>query len=119
MYNPALSTNTLSELRTIIKSYFNRITTVHTALDKISMDQNIYISQLIQLMEEHPNVAYLKFKGWYTDDKNVENGKYMNADYQAIVQKWDKLEDMPTKELENYVPEMFVLDDANIILNIL
>ena len=119
MYNPALSTNTLSELRTIIKSYFNRITTVHTALDKISMDQNIYISQLIQLMEEHPNIAYLKFKGWYTDDKNVENGKYMNADYQAIVQKWDKLEDMPTKELENYVPEMFVLDDANIILNIL
>lgn len=119
MYNPALSTNTLSELKTIIKSYFNRITTVHTALDKISMDQNIYISQLIQLMEEHPNVAYLKFKGWYTDEKTYTNGKYMNADYQAIVQKWDKLEDMPTKELENYVPEMFVLDDSSIVLNIL
>lgn len=119
MYNPALSTNTLSELKSIIKSYFNRITTVHTALDKISMDQNIYISQLIQLMEEHPNVAYLKFKGWYTDEKRLKNGKYMNADYQAIVQKWDKLEDMPTKELENFVPEMFVLDDSSIVINIL
>ena len=43
----------------------------------------------------------------------------MNADYQAIVQKWDRLEDMPTKELENFVPEMFVLDDSNIIINIL
>jgi hypothetical protein len=83
------------------------------------MDQNNYISQLIQLMEEHPNFAYLKFKVWYTDEKTIKNGKYMNADYQAIVQKWDKLEDMPTKELENFVPEMFVLDDANIIINIL
>ena len=119
MYNPALSTNTLTELRSIIKSYFNRITTVHTALDKISMDQNIYISQLIQLMEEHPNVAYLKFKGWYTDEKTIKNGKYMNADYQAIVQKWDSIDKMPTDELTRFVPEMFILEDDNIVLNII
>ena len=43
----------------------------------------------------------------------------MNADYQAIVQKWDNLEDMPSKELERYVPEMFVLSDSNIILNLI
>ena len=70
-------------------------------------------------MESHPNVAYMKFKGWYTNQKNIVNGHYMNADYQAIVQKWDTLEDMPTKELERYVPEMFVLSDSNIVLNII
>jgi hypothetical protein len=43
----------------------------------------------------------------------------MNADYQAIVQKWDKLDDMPTDELTRFVPEMFVLDDDNIVLNII
>ena len=119
LYNPALRTNTLNELRSIIKSYFNRLTTVHTPLDTISMDNNIYISQLIKLLEEHSNVAYLKFKGWYTNEKSVKGGNYMNADYQAIVQKWDTLEDMPRKELERYVPEMFVLDDANIVIEIL
>ncbi len=119
LYNPALSTNTLNELRSIVKSYFNRITTVHTPLDMISMDNNIYISQLIRLMTDHANVAYLKFKGWYTDQKNISGGNYMNADYQAIVQKWDKLEDMPKKELERYVPEMFVLSDSNIVLNLI
>lgn len=119
MFNPGLSTNTLSELRTLIKSYFNRITTVHTPVDMISMDSNIYISQLIQQMEEHPNVAYLRFKGWYTNQKNLTSGHYMNADYQAIVQRWDTLDDMPKNELERFVPEMFVLSDSNIILNIL
>lgn len=119
LYNPALSTNTLQELKQMIKSYFNRITTVHTPIDMISMNNNIYISQLIQQMESHPNVAYMKFKGWYTNQKNIVNGHYMNADYQAIVQKWDTLEDMPTKELERYVPEMFVLSDSNIVLNII
>lgn len=119
MYNPSISTNTLNELRILIKSYFNRITTVHTPVDKISMDNNIYISQLIQQMEEHPNVAYLKFKGWYTNQKNLTNGHYMNADYQAIVQRWDTLDDMPKNELERFVPEMFVLSDSNIVLNIL
>lgn len=119
LYNPGLSTNTLNELRTLIKSYFNRITTVHTPVDMISMDNNIYISQLIQQLEEHPNVAYLRFKGWYTNQKNLLNGHYMNADYQAIVQRWDTLDDMPKNELERYVPEMFVLSDSNIVLNIL
>lgn len=119
LYNPALRTNTLNELRTIIRSYFNRLTTVHTPVDQISMDNNIYLSQLIQLLEEHSNVQFLKFKGWYTNEKSIKGGKYMNADYQAIVQKWDRLDDMPTDELERYVPEMFVLDDANIVLNVL
>jgi hypothetical protein len=119
LFNPALSTNTLQELKQMIRSYFNRITTVHTPVDMISMDNNIYISQLIQQMESHSNVAYLKFKGWYTNQKNIVDGHYMNADYQAIVQKWDKLEDMPSRELERYVPEMFVLSDSNIILNLI
>jgi hypothetical protein len=83
------------------------------------MDNNIYISQLIQQLEEHPNVAYLRFKGWYTNQKNLINGHYMNADYQAIVQRWDTLDDMPKNELERYVPEMFVLSDSNIVLNLL
>lgn len=119
LFNPAMATNTMNEVRTIIKAYFNRLTSIHTPIDMISMDNNIYISQLIQQLEEHPNVAYLKFKGWYTDEKGIVGGKYKNADYQCIVQKWDKLEDMPKKELERYVPEMFVLDDANIILNLI
>lgn len=119
LYNPALRTNTLNELKSIIKSYFNRLTTVHTPVDMISMDNNIYISQLIKLLEEHSNVAYLKFRGWYTNEKAIRGGKYMNADYQAIVQKWDTLEDMPRKELERYVPEMFVLDDSSIVIDIL
>lgn len=119
LYNPALSTNTLNEVRQMIKSYFNRITTVHTPVDMISMDNNIYISQLIQQLEEHPNVAFLKFKGWYTNQKKLLNGHYMNADYQAIVQRWDELDDMPKNELERYVPEMFVLSDSNIVLNII
>ena len=119
LYNNALDTNTCNELRQIIHAYFNRLTTIHKPDDIISMNNNIYVSQLIQQMESHDNVAYLKFKGWYTTEKNDMNGHYMNADYQAIVQKWDTLEKMPTDELERFVPEMFVLTDDNIILNIL
>ena len=119
LYNLALTTNTIDELRNIVKSYFNRITTVHTPLDAISMDNNIYISHVIQQMEAHDNVAYMKFKGWYTNEKGKVNGNYMNAEYQAIEQKWKKLEDMPTDELERFVPEMFVLDDDNIVINII
>jgi hypothetical protein len=119
LYNLSLTTNTIDELRNIVKSYFNRITTVHTPLDTISMDNNIYISHVIQQMESHDNVAWMKFKGWYTNDKGKINGNYMNSEYQAIVQKWKKLEDMPTDELERFVPEMFVLDDDNIVINII
>ena len=119
LFNPALETNTLNELRGIVKSYFNRLTNIHTPVDMVSMDNNIYISQLIQLLEEHPNVAYLKYKGFYTNEKDLKNGNYMNADYQAIVQKWDTLESMPTDELERFIPEMFVLSDENIVLNVL
>lgn len=117
LFNPAMETITFKEIRNIIKSYFNRLTSIHTPVDMISMDNNIYISQLIQQLESHPNVAYLKFKGWYTDEKGDPHGNYMNADYQCIVQMWDTIEDFPTKELERYVPEMFVLDDASIVLN--
>lgn len=117
--NMSLATNTISELRNDIKSYFNRLTTVHTAVEKISMDNDIYISHVIQKMEEHLNVAYVKFRGWYTNEKDKENGNYMDANTQAIVQKWRKFEDMRTDELERYTPEMFVLDDDNIVLNII
>ena len=119
LYNNALASNTLNELKLVIKSYFNRLTSIHTPVDVISMNNNIYISNLIQQMKENENVEYLKFKGWYTNEKNIGGGNYMNADYQAIVQKWDSIEKMPTDELTRYVPEMFVLDDDNIVLNVL
>lgn len=118
LYNNAIASNTLNELKLVIKDYFNRLTSIHTPIDIISMDNNIYISNLIQQMKENENVAYLKFKGWYTNDKGP-GGKYMNADYQVIVQKWDSLEKMPTDELTRFVPEMFILEDSNIVLNII
>jgi hypothetical protein len=93
------------------------------------MNNNIYISHLIQQMEAHDNVAYMKFKGWYTNEKppKVPNGNYMDANVQAIVQKWRRLEDFPkytrdgrlVSELEHFVPEMFVMEDDNIVINIL
>ena len=119
LYNQSLATNTINELRVIVKSYFNRLTSIHTPIDAISMDNNIYISHVIQQMEAHDNVAYMKFKGWYTNEKNISNGNYMDANVQAIVQKWKKLEDFPKQELERYVPEMFVMEDDNIVINII
>ena len=124
LYNQSLATNTINELRLIVKSYFNRITSVHTPVQAISMDNNIYISHVIQQMEAHDNVAWMKFKGWYTDEKNKTGGNYKDANTQAIVQKWKSLEDMlkdakGKSELERYVPEMFVMDDDNIVINII
>ena len=124
LYNQALATNTINELRLIVKSYFNRITNVHTPVDAISMDNNIYISHVIQQMEAHDNVAWMKFKGWYTNEKNKTGGNYKDANTQAIVQKWKSLEDMlkdreGKSELERYVPEMFVMEDDNIVINII
>lgn len=119
LYNQALATNTINELRVIVKSYFNRLTSIHTPIDAISMDNNIYISHVIQQMETHDNVAYMKFKGWYTNERKKANGNYMDANVQAIVQKWKKLEDFPKRELERFVPEMFVLDDDNIVINLI
>lgn len=119
LFNPSLATNTINELRLIIKSYFNRLTTLHTPGDATKMDDNIYVSHIIQQMEEHPNVAYMKFKGFYTNEKNTYKGNYMNSETQSIVKKWKKLEDMPKKELERYVPEMFVLEDDNIVINLI
>ena len=119
LYNNAISINTINELKLIIKSYFNRLTTIHTATDAYSNDNNIYISHIIQQMEEHSNVAYLKFKGWYTNQRNNQFGHYMDATHQAIVQRYQRLEDMPKTFLESYVPEMFILDDDNIVINII
>ena len=119
VYNLGLKETTISDLKQIIRSYFNRITTVHTPTQNLSMDNNIYISNLIQLMEEHDNVAYLRFKGWYTNEKGDPYGNYMDPSVQAIEQKWRKLEDMPTDELERYVPEMFVLEDGDIVINVI
>lgn len=126
LFNQALATNTLNELRLIVKSYFNRLTSIHTPKDLISMDNNIYISHLIQQMEAHDNVAYMKFKGWYTNEKG-SSSNHMDANIQAIVQKWRRLEDFPkhtigdrlVSELEHFVPEMFVMEDDNIVINII
>jgi hypothetical protein len=119
LYNKSLASNTIAELKLKIQAYFNRITTVHTPVDLLSMNNNIYVSHLIQQMEEHKNVAYMKFNGWYTNEKSDPNGNYMGPDVQAIIQRWRKLEDMPTEELERFVPEMFVLEDRNIEINVL
>ena len=126
--NQALTTTTINELRTIIKSYFSRLTSVHTPVDIINMDSNIYISHVIQQMEAHDNVAWMRFKGWYTDEKNKPNSKYMDANTQAICRKWTNIEDFPkwqnrsegrlVSELENFVPEMFILEDDNIVINV-
>lgn len=118
LYNQALSTNTVNELRSIVKSYFNRLTSIHTPVDQINMDNNIYISHVIQQLEAHANVAWLKFKGWYTEDKNKPNGNYKDANTQGIVRCWNKLEDMPKLELERYTPEMFIMNDDDIVINI-
>ena len=118
LYNQALTTNTINELRNIVKEYFNRITGVHTPVESISMDNNIYISHLIQQMEQHDNVAWMRFKGWYTNEKNQPNGDYKDANTQGIIRLREVLEDMRTEELQHYVPEMFVLDDDNIVINI-
>lgn len=69
LFNPSLTTNTINELKLIVKSYFNRLTSIHTPADATKMDDNIYVSHLIQQMEEHSNVAYMKFKGFYTNEK--------------------------------------------------
>ena len=119
LYNRALASNTKQELRLIVRDYFNRLTTVHTPKQLVTMNNNIYVSHIIQRMESHDNVAYLKFNGWYTNEKNDPNGNYMDAMTQSIVQRWRRLEDMPTNELERYVPEMFVLDEENIEINII
>lgn len=119
LYNQSLATNTLNELKDIIKSYFMHITSLHTAIDANYMDNNIYISHVIQQMEQHSNVAYMKFKGWYTNEKNKPISKYMNATCQGIVRKWNNIDEFPQKELERYVPELFILDNNNIIINIL
>lgn len=119
LYNRALATNTKNDLRSIVRDYFNRLTTVHTPRQLVTMNNNIYISHVIQRMEEHDNVAYMKFNGWYTNEKNIANGNYMGPEHQSIVSRWRRLEDMPTDELERYVPEMFVLDDENIEINII
>ena len=75
-------------------------------------------------MEAHDNVAWMKFKGWYTDEKGMPDGRYMDANTQAIVQKWKTFEDMMKdergqSELQRYVPEMFVMDPNNIVINII
>ena len=121
--NQSIATDTLSKLRSIIKSYFSKLTTVHTAREKIDMDSNIYITELIRRMleEKSNNVSYLKFVGWYTQDRYSfdKSSKFMDANTQSIVQKWTKIDDFPKQELERFTPEMFIVDDSNIIFNVL
>ena len=119
LYNKIMATNTIADLRSIIKSYFNRITTVHTPVDMISMDNNIYISHIIQQMEEHTNVAYLKFKGFYTNQKGQLTSNYMDANVQSIMMAHQSIDEFTTAELEDYTPEMFILEDDNIQINVL
>ena len=134
LFNKSLATNTIDELRLIVKSYFNRITTVHSPNRDTNMDNNIYVSHLIQQMEAHDNVAWMKFKGWYTNQKGKSYSNYKDANTQAIELKWNQLEDMDKyvllpddpdnplnykySRLENYTPEMFILEDDNIKINI-
>ena len=123
LYNKSLATNTISELRDIVKSYFNKITTVHSPNRDNNMDNNIYVSHLIQQMEAHDNVAWMKFKGWYTDQRGKTNDFYRDANTQSIELKWNQLEEMGrytdgTSRLENYNPEMFILDNDDIKINI-
>ena len=123
LYNKSLSTNTIAELRTIVKSYFNKITTVHSPNRDNNMDNNIYISHLIQQMEAHDNVAWMKFKGWFTDQKGKSNDFYRDANTQALELRWNQLEEMGryddgTSKLESYNPEMFILENDNIVINI-
>ena len=134
LFNKSLATNTIDELRLIVKSYFNRITTVHSPNRDTNMDNNVYVSHLIQQMEAHDNVAWMRFKGWYTNQKGKSGSHYKDANTQAIELKWNQLEDMDKyvllpddpdnplnykySRLENYTPEMFILDDDNIKINI-
>ena len=134
LFNKSLATNTIDELRLMVKSYFNRITTVHSPNRDTNMDNNIYVSHLIQQMEAHDSVAWMKFKGWYTNQKGKTNSNYKDANTQAIELKWNQLEDMDKyillpddpdnplnykySRLENYTPEMFILEDNNIKINI-
>lgn len=119
VFNVNMTTNTISELKQIIKDYFNRLTKIHTAADVSSMDNNIYVSNLIQLMEAHNNVAYVRFKGWYTNEKSLVNGNYMDANYQGIIQKYKSIDEFSKEDLETYVPEMYVLSDNDITINII
>ena len=134
LFNKSLATNTIDELRLIVKSYFNRITTVHSPNRDTNMDNNIYVSHLIQQMEAHDNVAWMKFKGWYTDQRGKLHSNFKDANTQSIELKWKQLEDMEKyianpedpddpenykySRLENYTPEMFILEDNNIKINI-
>lgn len=116
--NNNLAINTVAELKTEIIRYFTKLTTIHKATDLISIDSNIYISNIVELMiKNHDNVAYLKFKGWYTDDKTSR--KYRDANIQAITQKKKTFEEMTRPELESFVPEMFILEPENIKINII
>jgi hypothetical protein len=122
LFNKSLSSTTINELRLIVKSYFNRITTVHSPNRDTNMDNNIYISHLIQQMEAHDNVAWMKFKGWYTDKKD-DPKYYKDANTQSIELKWNQLEEMGRydngeSKLESFNPEMFILEDDNIKINI-
>ena len=119
LYNSSLATNTINELRLIVKSYFNRLTSIHTPVDLISMDNNIYVSHIIQQMESHPNVAYMKYKGFYTNEKDNPDGNYTGTDVQAIVMKHEKLDNFTPKEMESFTPEMFILEDRNIVINVI
>lgn len=119
LYNKTMATNTIADLRSIIKSYFHRITSVHTPVDMISMDNNIYISHVIQQMEEHTNVAYLKFKGFYTNQKGQLISNYMDANVQSIMMAHQTIDEFTKAELEDYTPEMFILEDDNIVINVL
>ena len=125
--NQSIASDTISNLKSIIKGYFNKITNVHTAADRINMDSNIYISELTRRMldEKTNNVTYLKFVGWYTNDRFNSSAsikkdtKFMDANVQSIVQKWKSIDDFPTTELERFTPEMFILEDDNIVFNII
>jgi hypothetical protein len=70
-------------------------------------------------MKDHANVQWLRFNGWYTDEKNRVPSDYKDANVQGIIRRRKSLDDMTTEELESYVPELFVLSDEDIVINII
>lgn len=92
-------TQTAQSVISQIKSYFESLNN-----NKLL---NVYISNLIKLIEtNNPNVDHLKFLGI--------NGYDANQQYIRV--KYDDISDLQENELFIYVPEMIMIDIADIVL---
>jgi DNA-binding protein Fis len=92
-------TQTAESVTQEIKQYFETLNT--------NKPQNIYISNLIKLIEsKHPNVDHLKFLGINDYDANQ----------QYIRIKYEYIDDLSEEQLFPLVPEMVLVDYNDIIL---